>query len=194
MRLVACALLAGCIPSTRVEVTSERFILPAESELAVASPPNEAAQLVIEKLGARGFTLVATSRSGTGVRLKLAGNRDFSGIHTLGSVYYAWIDAVAGGAKVRLVGKPTVDHVEGCPAYDGDTCAALTTDITWGISGREEAQVIRGVIAELVIDDVALAARPDQVELDGKLENGLTLRGCGGPLRWTRASALKRDP
>lgn len=181
----ALAVLAGCIPMTTVEVTSERWATPFESEMKVASAPNDAAELVIEKLGERGFTVVSTTPIDGGVRVKLAGNRDFSGLHTLGSVFYAWVTQVPGGSRVRLVGKPTVDHGEGCPAYDSDTCSALRTDVTWGISGREEAQVIRGVFAELTVENLALAARPEGAATDdAPAGGGLTLRGCGGPLRW----------
>jgi len=158
-RLVIVALVAGCLPHpVRIEATSDQVLAPGDTTILIASTPLEAASLVIEKLGARGFTVVSSRRVDAAVRLKLAGNRDFSGTHTLGSVFYAWLDPVPGGTRIRLLGKPTLDHDESCPTIDTEpTCTLLQTYVTWGLSGVEEARVIRGVFAEIALQSDLVA-------------------------------------
>jgi hypothetical protein len=150
-RLAVVAVIAGCLPRpVRIEATSDQVLAAADATMSIATTPLDAASLVIEKLGARGFTVIASRRVDAAVRLKLAGNRDFSGTHTLGSVFYVWLDPVPGGTKIRLLGKPTLDHDESCPTIDNEpTCTMLQTYVTWGLSGVEEARVIRGVFAEI---------------------------------------------
>ncbi len=41
--------------------------------------------------------------------------------------------------RLRMVGKPTIDHLEGCPAEDGADCKPLRSYAVWGVSGDEEA-------------------------------------------------------
>jgi hypothetical protein len=157
---VAAALLAACLPTYTITSSSTSVLSANESETLVALPPREAAQLVIAKLGARGFTLVDSRFAGDGLRLKLVGNRDFRGVHTIGSAFYAWVErATNGRSKVKIVGKPLLDHAESCPAIDGGAiCKPLLisadygSDPKWGIAGMEEAQVIRGVFAEIALD------------------------------------------
>jgi len=62
--------------------------------------------------------------------------------------------AAAPSRPDRLVGKPTINHVEGCPALDGTSCKPLTTYLDWGIKGYEEAVAIHGVFSELQVDGV----------------------------------------
>jgi hypothetical protein len=178
MKLAVLALLGACLPPPyKIDATSARAISDADASTTVGVPPADAAALVIEKLGARGFTVVSTRRADAVLVVKLAGNRDFSGIHTLGSVFYASIEPTPSGSQIKLMGKPTLDHIESCPQVEGEPqCAPLTSDTKWGLSGWEEAQVIRGVIAEL-----ALQYEPAPAD-------GLTLRGCGKPVRvgWKR--------
>jgi hypothetical protein len=93
-------------PNYKLDATSAR-LMPAERSIAVvAMSPAQAAQLVIDKLGARGFTLVETRNVGTALRLKLAGNRDYSALgSTIGSVYYAWLEPVQVGTQVKIRGR-----------------------------------------------------------------------------------------
>jgi hypothetical protein len=155
MRLVVAAgIIAGCIPTYPIDATTAKLMSANEAETIVRYGLVEAAQLVIAKLGERGFTLVDSRRTDRGLRLKLTGNRDFAGTHTLGSVFYVSIErATSGRSQVRIVGKPTYDHREGCPTVEGEPpCTKIETWERWGYSGREEVQVIRGVFAEIALD------------------------------------------
>jgi hypothetical protein len=174
---VACCALAACHVGYTVDGTSARALKAGDDHLDLAMSPHDAAQAVIEKLGARGFTVVDAQPTPRGYTLKLAGNRDFSGILTIGSVFYAWLDGDADVTHVRLVGKPTVDHVESCPSLDPDhnqPCKWLETFSSVGVTGYEEAVVIHGVFSELRLDGAAAATQTAEL-------GHLTLHGCGRP-------------
>ena len=155
MRSALAALaIAACVPTYKIDATTDQLLSSNESRTVVRQGPVEAAQLVIAKLGERGYTLVALRHVDRGFRLELAGNRDFSGTHTLGSVFYVWIERAADGrSQVRIVGKPTYDHIESCPAVDADTrCKSMEALVPWGTRGYEEARTVRGVFAEIALD------------------------------------------
>ena len=150
----ACSWLAAPITAT-----SKNVLTPAESTVIVAQPVTETARVVVEKMTERGFPLVARRVAADGVHLKFVGNRDFSGTHTLGSAFYATIHADHEGARVTIVGKPTIDHLESCPQVDDSEPACTTRTIEavgpagpFALGGREEAQTIRGVFAEIALD------------------------------------------
>nr|HEX4317320.1 hypothetical protein [Kofleriaceae bacterium] len=155
-KLAAVALVvafAGCIEGHEVTATSYASLPQSISEITVTGSFVEAQQRVVEMLMARGFPLVDRRMTANGVLLKFAGNRDFSGASTLGSVFYAWVAPIGPHtARVQMVGKPTVDHLEGCPAMDGKECTPLRTWVRWGIYGTEEAVAIHGVFSELALD------------------------------------------
>ncbi len=184
MRILVAALVASCVPvvpaieTYEVDATSARLVSADDSTAMLAVTPDEAASLVLEKLGARGFTLVETKQTPAGRRLKLSGNRDYAAVgQTIGSVFYVWLEPVAAGTRVKIIGKPTAEHRDACPAFDGDpACVRVKVTSLWGMRGVEESQVIRGVFAEL-----ALATEPAP---DTESEPHLTLRGCGGALRF----------
>ena len=189
LALLACA-VAACIPVYKVNGTSETVLTPEEARIELAMPVRDAAQAVVEKLGARGFAVVDANRTESGYYVKLAGNRDFSGTQTLGSVFYVWIDDAdrTGISQVKMVGKPTVNHQEACPGSPETGCTDLATLSPFAISGREEAQVIHGVMAELRLDGdgaedgtpTAQAATTAQAQAPTELGR-LTLHGCGRP-------------
>jgi hypothetical protein len=163
MKLAVLALaFAGCIPLPhQVNVTSQTYSPDATVELEVLGRLATVQQRIVDKLVARGFPLVDRQSTDTGVLLKFAGNRDFNGTATIGSVFYAWITPDGPrAAKVKMIGKPTINHVEGCPTLDGTSCKALTTYLDWGIKGYEEAVAIHGIFAELQVDGVV----PDMPE------------------------------
>lgn len=176
LAFVACALVA-CIPIYKVDGTSASSLKPDDDHLDLAMSPRDAAQAVIEKLGARGFTVTDAQTTSTGYTVKLGGNRDFSGAMTIGSVFYVWVDGDGSVSHVRLLGKPTVDHAESCPSVDGGTCKTIKLWASFGISGYEEAVVIHGVLSELRLDGAAAATQTAQADELGHL----TLHGCGRP-------------
>jgi len=151
---VAALALAACIPTYKIDATTDQILTPNESRTIVRQGPVEAAQLAIAKLGERGYTLVALRHIDRGFRLELVGNRDFSGTHTIGSAFYVWIErATNGRSQVRIVGKPTYDHIESCPAIDeGAKCKKQEALTPWGTRGYEEARTIQGVFAEIALD------------------------------------------
>jgi hypothetical protein len=165
MKLASFALLAalaGCdaFMPHEISTTSYASLPQPVSQIAVAGTMLQAQEALVEKLANRGFALVDRKPIDNGIWLKFAGNRDFQGASTIGSVFYVWVNPAGDGATgttVRMVGKPTVDHNEGCPSMDGTTCQKLMTYVTWGVSGHEEAVVIHGVFSELALDGVVAA-------------------------------------
>src|SRR5258708_26762241 len=151
---VAVLVLAACIPSYKIDTTTDQLLTPNESRTLVRQGPVGAAQLVIAKLGERGYTLVALRHTDRGFRLELVGNRDFSGTHTIGSTFYVWVArATNGRSQIRLVGKPTHDHIESCPAIDAETKRKKQEALTpGGTRGVEEAGRMQGVCAEIALD------------------------------------------
>jgi hypothetical protein len=160
MKLAAATFLitAGCIPMPHeVRTTSYAELPEQQSEIIVAGTLDQTQQVLVEKLANRGFPLLDRRPTDNGIWLKFGGNRDFAGYDTIGSVFYAWVDptgVVTSGTRVRMVGKPTLNHKEGCPSEDGTSCTPLTTFQTWGVSGHEEALAIHGVFSELALDGV----------------------------------------
>jgi hypothetical protein len=160
--LAILAALAACSPPVSYPIDGTSKLYTASHGVIVTHPPTQVARLVIEKMTARGFTLVDSTRTKTGLRLKLAGNRDFtSNGNTIGSVFYAWVDeASLGISLVSIVGKPTYDHRESCPQIDvrvddidrGVPCTTIHVPWLWAMSGWEEGEVIDGVLAELQLD------------------------------------------
>jgi hypothetical protein len=156
LALALLAVLGACVPLPHpVVATSQTYSPDAMTELEVVGSLAAVQQRVVDKLAARGFPLVDRQSTDTGVLLKFEGNRDFNGNATIGSAFYAWIEPDGPrAAKLKLVGKPTINHVEGCPALDGAGCKPLTTYLDWGIKGYEEAVTIHGIFAELQVDGV----------------------------------------
>jgi hypothetical protein len=154
--------LSGCYSAFgyhEVATTSYTKLPQSKSELVLDGSTTEVEQRIVEKMTNRGFPLVDRRTTSAGVWLKFSGNRDFSGASTLGSAFYAWVDSVGVmKTRLRMVGKPMVDHREGCPAMDGAPCTPLETFVQWGVSGAEEATAIHGVYAELAVDGVVSQA------------------------------------
>jgi hypothetical protein len=134
-------------------------LTPEQSMMTIPHAFADAQQLVIDRLEMRGFMLVERHATAAQADLRFIGNRDFRGSETIGSAFYATIVPVAAdAARVTLIGKPTLGHRESCPslapnAKYGPPCMPLQViGNDWGITGREEADVIRGVFAELQLE------------------------------------------
>ncbi len=157
---VAAVLATGCHLRYEVVATSESVLPPADSTRTIPHALGEAQQLVIDKLGMRGFTLVDRQITAEGAKLRFAGNRDFYNSSTIGSVFYATVAPLSPAAsRVTLIGKPTVGHDESCPSLVANAPCVPIFGSGWGLSGREEAAVVRGVFAELDLD-ASMAAQP----------------------------------
>jgi hypothetical protein len=158
MKLAALPLLAAtaCLIPHEVVATSSTYAPDSNNSMVITGSLAVVQLRIVDKFIGRGFPLVDRQTTDTGVLLKFAGNRDFIGSTTLGSVFYAWIEPDGPrAATVKIVGKPTIDHVEGCPALDGANCKPLTTLLGgWGLRGYEEAVAVHGVFSELVVDGV----------------------------------------
>jgi hypothetical protein len=155
--LVVAFAVAGC--TFPIQGTSRVFLTEHESQQIVPRSFVETEQLVNEKLAARGFTLVTRDEQARSATLSFLGNRDFSGASTIGSTFYAkFVPLSAGTTLVTLVGKPTMNHRESCPSVDDNPCTEVRTDNLWGLTGSEEANVIRGVFAEIELDTTPTTA------------------------------------
>jgi hypothetical protein len=157
MKLAIPLALSFLVTACMHEVTATSYAqLPeTDSQVVLQGSLAQVEWIVVEKLANRGFALVDKQKQGTGMMLKFAGNRDFWMTQTLGSVFYAWIEPVSPqSARLRMEGKPTIGHREGCPSLDGSVCTPLMTNGHWGLTGAEEATAIHGVLAELEVDGV----------------------------------------
>lgn len=75
----------------------------------------------------------------------------------VGSVFYVWIaPRPAGGSSIAMLGKPTLGGVEPCTRQDeGLPCDTIDVDaafVATYLSGRDEADVVHGVLSELAFE------------------------------------------
>ena len=80
----------------------------------------------------------------------------------VGSVFYAWVTPEgAAGSRVDLLGKPTLAGAEPC-TQDGLKlpCTRVTVSeqfVAMFMSGREEAQIVHGILSELQLEGFLVA-------------------------------------
>ncbi|MFH0899592.1 MAG: hypothetical protein V2A73_03060 [Pseudomonadota bacterium] len=112
---------------------------------------------------------------GTGIGIGTVGMPIRMGTHVrstsdaIGSVYYASLVQAADGATVAiaLYGKPTLNSLEVCSSFDREMtvyCDGVMTGEMWHgraqMLGREEAEVIRGILAELALSEQVVRPPP----------------------------------
>ena len=155
--LVFAVALVGCVPP--VVATTPSPPAEAEAVLTIAAPLDVAQQRLVEKLSERGFALVERRATQNSAWLRFSGNRDYT-VTTIGSVFAASLRPLtASSTQIELRGKPTIDHYEECPSFGDEPCDPATPRVRYAgathdfaLTGREEADVIRGVFAELQLD------------------------------------------
>ena len=171
--LPALLLSTGCLHELRGN--SHRFLPPAASQRVINEPLEQASRHVLSLFGRRQVSLIdrRTGRNGSTL-LVMAGNRTAvtsvesynygygfrqSQVYSepIGSVFYAELSALSPmQSQVLLFGKPTVNKQTVCTNFDpvlNIPCNGVTVPGLWGgynvVTGQDEAELIRGVLAEL---------------------------------------------
>jgi hypothetical protein len=118
---------------------------------------------VIRLFGTRGAALVdrRANPPGDGLFLRLKQPRDLR--TQVGSVFYVWLTPDGEhGARVSMFGEPTLGDEEPCtqeaPALPCTPISVLPGVIDLYMNGRNEADVVQGVLAELKLEGVTTAA------------------------------------
>jgi hypothetical protein len=166
----------GCGPSvivSPVRASSRDILSDEQATLTISEPPDALAARLTEVMLRRGYHIVEKQVTEDHIVLKYKGERTVvqtiagSGVrgsmqvrgtsNNIGSVFYAFAAGKDASTTVlRMVGKPTGNGREVCSDRDQDL-DPCGEDLKAGVNfvgrqqmtGREEAEAIRGVFAEL---------------------------------------------
>lgn len=161
--------LAGCLAAAQ----SSRAVLGADlSQSEATVPPREAALAVTRLFANRGYPLTDQVVTTEGLVLRFKGQRESitsggrrsTSSTQFGSVFYVAVNRAPGDhSTVVIDGAPVIDDVEACAGPGRGPCGNAHVDLLQGdhIDGRAEAEVVRGVFAELVLEGLAIPLPPD---------------------------------
>lgn len=166
----------GCLPSVRVSpvrASSRDILADEQATLTIGEPRDALVARLTEVMSRRGYQIIEKRVTEDRIVLKYRGERTVvqtvsgggAGGTTLirgsssniGSMFYAFVaDKDASTTVLRMVGKPTGNGREVCSDRDQDL-DPCREDLKAGVdfigrqqmTGREEAEAIRGVFAEL---------------------------------------------
>jgi hypothetical protein len=175
--LAAALLASGCVT---VSSSSRDHLAGADARLELTSPPDAVAARLVELFGRRGVHLVDRATTTEAVLFRFRGGRgaltSVSGAtssgsgwvsgstEALGSVFYVTLQPAGGGTRAWFFGRPTVQGREACePPGVGFPCdGVVRATLSAGslLTGREEAETLRGVMLELTGLSAAPAAPP----------------------------------
>ncbi|MGZ6142456.1 MAG: hypothetical protein ACXWLM_03905 [Myxococcales bacterium] len=164
-------LSAACVAPIRA--SSRDVLTDQQATLSLELPREQAVARLGEAMRSRRFEIIDKRAAADGLVLKYKGQRTSVTVvagyaqkgsgqvqgssNDIGSVFYAFVSSPAPGRTViRMVGKPTGNGREVCSDHDQDL-DACPEDVKAGVNfvgrqqmtGREEAETIRGVFAEL---------------------------------------------
>jgi hypothetical protein len=159
---------AGCASPLRA--SSHPYLAAGDGMKLLALGSDEAQARVVALFAQRGYALVGrrTLRDGT-VQLQIKGRRSsvrsvavygqlvVASDSVVGSVFYVRLRTAGASTVVRMHGKPTLDGYEICADTDTledvEGCREFEVNSLWHghaqMTGREEAEVVRGVTLEL---------------------------------------------
>jgi len=163
--------VTGCMSAV---TTSSRTYLTAEQSAAIsAHAPIEAAREVTRLFEVRGFALADQHviDNGAGFALKLTkSNRGLAAdkgddsqlsSNDVGSAFYVTIEPSATGSMIGMVGKPTLNGAEPCSKEVPELpCGGVEVNGQFAssfMSGKTEADIVHGVLAELELEGFATA-------------------------------------
>jgi hypothetical protein len=184
-------LAAGCTFPLRA--TTRDRLEPSETAMILQTTAEGAAPRVADAFAARGFPLVDRRVAADGtLLLKLKGRRSVASFVSgggtqhgswvrgksgeIGSVFYASLAPVPEGVRLELYGKPTYQGDESCRPEDPPPfrCRELgspeevhvPTSGPFGslVTGREEAETVRGILVELAMSGLGVAPEPARDE------------------------------
>jgi len=170
--LVVCLALApSCVSSRAVRVSTLQVIPRTDSSLQLAAPLPDVVAVLMRSMAERGFPVVQEVAGDSGKYYIFKGARTnvttVRGTSTViagstvqvGSWYAARVSSAGGGTLVFLFGKPTLNGTEVCSDADAELkdaqywCQDSTVRDDWPgssvITGREESEVVRGVLIAL---------------------------------------------
>jgi hypothetical protein len=166
LALLVCLLLPACVEATW---SSRSYLSHDQSSGATNRDVTTTAREVVRLFEVREFQLLdqqAMRATDGGLVMKLAksnrplpANKTVSpgvGAHDVGSVFYVWITPDgADGSRVELLGKPTLAGAEPCTTEGVKPCTTVTASaqfVAAFMSGRDEAQIVHGILSELQLE------------------------------------------
>jgi hypothetical protein len=171
--LIAVALVSGCL--SEVTSSSASYLAPEQSGAITAKPVVDTAREVTRLMEVRGYAMLDQHQDGNALVLKyskenraLAATKDddqYLNNRDVGSVFYVWVSPAASGSTIRMVGKPTLNGAEPCGTDGVTPCQHVTVADqfrTTFMSGRLEADVVHGVLAQLQLEGIAIGPPPAQ--------------------------------
>jgi hypothetical protein len=173
-QLAATLLTLLCAGCAEIRASSRAQLASEQSRLQFSAADDGAIKPLIEAFARRGFPIVDRQQAKDGTYLTFKGARTSVTVVTgtqygttgqstdVGSVFYARVTPGEGGAQVELFGKPTVSGLPVCSDHDSSwkqRCEPVVTGALWPgrsrTTGREEAEIIRGIILELSMSNLA---------------------------------------
>ena len=164
---VLASLLAGCMTEAAT-MSSRTYLAPEQSGGVTAHDVTDTAREVTRLFEVRGFQLMDQHPNAPNGELvleyaksnrALAATKDDSqviGSSDVGSVFFVWVTPTDSGARVAMIGKPTLAGVQPCTKDDVQlpcqTVSANPTFVSTYMSGKDEADVVHGVLAELSLE------------------------------------------
>lgn len=162
LMLVLVLALTGCFPAA---LRSRDVLGDALSQAEVRTTPHEAGRAIVRLFSTRGFSLVAQNPILDGLVLRFTGNREVatddggkSAIQFGSAFVVTIVPAPDGHARVSIDGAPSVDERFTCQPERSESCEATGIDfeLSSHVNGRAEADVVRGVFAELALEGLVV--------------------------------------
>ena len=140
--------------------TSQDVLGPERSRAVVGATALDAARLVTQLFGSRGYALSEQRPESSGLTLRftggrqvvVSGSRGSTGSTQLGSEFRVAVTPSPTGALVEITGRPTQDRAVICARPDEANCTDFGRSVARDVDGVAEAIVVRGVFAELALD------------------------------------------
>jgi hypothetical protein len=166
-RIVVLLLSTGCL--TEVTTSSRTFLNPRDSGATTNRSVIDTAREVTRLFEVRGFAMLdqhVDAPNGELVikfaktnRALAADKPEEAALYgkDVGSVFYVWVMPTGDGSALSMFGKPTLNGAEPCSPDDGLGLPCSKIGVETGfmsmyMSGRNEADVVHGVLAQLQLE------------------------------------------
>lgn len=163
--LGASLILGGCAAGPPLRVSTAQLLPPENSEVTVAKSKTETVDLIKRLMAERGLLVksVAPTKDRKAEYVVFSGPRRLlsgtNSIATVGSWIAVRVEPSEGGTHVKLLGKPNLGGQELCSDADReladadywckDTSVNPSSPYYSQLTGREEAELITGLVTEL---------------------------------------------
>ncbi len=163
---------SGCIAAVRT--SSQAYVGEKQSQVVLNGTPDDAARRFTELFSKRGFQVTERLKRKDGSTVyvfkgqraaltTVTGGRHYvsGSTNTVGSAFYVRLTPQEGTTQAAVFGKPTIDGravcSDGAPAWAPLCVEDVYTGMMWTgrdqVTGREEAEAIRGLLLELELTD-----------------------------------------